>query len=595
MPDSGTLERAVIAARERGAVVLCAEPGSGRRITAVSVAADLGLVPEWLTIDQIDQDDVRAGMQREAGKAYLLNLQESDPDVLPAVGRELGDYITRLREVGSCLVVLATGQELSALDLAVVPEIVKLRPSDRRRVFLAHLEQWFSPDEASAWVHDQRVGAALDDASTQDAVTLAEHVHESGHRAPHLGADEVLAAYHHWETELKGWFSATQEPGHGYRRALLLAVAALEGAPVGRVFSAADRLCEAVGIDHPPGRGLTGPGIRTHLQQVNATCADGAAVFERPRYGSAVLDHVWADRPNFQEHLTTWLRGLDDDRPAEILLRLAMDNRLPDLVVGTVEEWAGRNPDRAAGMLTAAAMSDELGRALRGKMYQWAKTGPNEALLVVVAMVCGGPLADTFDRIAFTRLKHLAGRRLQRVDAAVLAVLAELVTRPRLRARTIAEVVKWAESGGRAQAAATDAFLHLSSLRTANGSLVLVPESTREASLITTLADGWRAVLRAPERTAEAKRVAVEWLEDVAQGRANGDVICQVFPRACRSSMDTGLLTRLVWHWSQFAPDDGVDREGLCVQLMRRIGESDRLTPGLSPAYDVEGTPGWDS
>lgn len=594
VPRGDTLSRAVVAARDTGAVVLCAHPGNGRRITAVNVAAGLELSPEWLVIDE---DDVRASLHCKKRRTYLLNLQESAPEVLPALGRELAGYIMRLREAGSCLVVLATEHELGTLDLAVQPEILKLRASDPREVFLAHLARWRSREECQAWAADDRIGGILSGASSQDAVRLTEHVHESGHRTPQEGIQEVLAAYHNWEKELRSWFETTQAPEQGYRRALLLSVAAMEGSSVTKVFAAADMLCAAVGIPYPLGRGLIGPGVNAHLQDVDAKYVNGQVKFTRPRYGVAVLDHVWEDRPFFKDHLTDWLRELRDDQPAAILRRLAMRHGLPDLVLETVQKWSGQDPERAVRMLTVAAMSDELGRAVRSRMYVWARNGNQESLHLVVAAVCGGPLADAFDRIAFTRLKHLAGRDSERVEVSVLDALARLVTRPRLRVPTVMEVVKWVEAAGRARRTGLRAFVKLAALRSPEGRLVLMPHSTREETLIDTLADGWRATLRDPESADTAKKAAVVWLEEAVRGDADGEVICQVLAKTCRSSMDVGVLAPLIWHWARTTPDDDVNRESLCIELMRRIGEADSLTSGISllSTYDVEETTEWDS
>ncbi|WP_406312479.1 hypothetical protein OHA77_28430 [Streptosporangium sp. NBC_01639] len=594
VPCGDTLSRAIAAARERGAVILCAEPGNGRRITAVNIAVDLGMTPEWLVIDE---EDVYASLHGKGHKTYLLNLQESAPEVIPTVGKELANYIARLREVGSYLVVLATERELRTLDLAVEPEIVKLSASNAREVFLAHLAQWRSREESQVWAADDRISGVLTGASSQDAVTLAEHVRESGHRTPQEGAQEVLAAYCNWEKELDSWFAKTKGPEQGYQRALLLSVATMEGSSVAEVFDAADMLCKAVGIPYPPGRGLIGPGVSDHLQDVDARYVKGRVEFTRPRYGVAVLDHVWEDRPYFQSHLTTWLTKLREDQPTAILLRLAMRHGLTDLVLETVQGWSGTDPKRAVDMLTAAAMSDELGRAVRSRMYVWAREGNQESLHLVVAAVCGGPMADVFDRIALTRLKHLAGRDSERVKDAVLTALAGLVTRPQLRVPTVTEIVKWTGTAGQVQRTGLRAFVKLAALRSGEGRLVLMPHSTREETLIGDLASGWRASLRDPASSHEAKTAAVAWLEEVAQGVADGEVICQVLAKACRSSIDVGVLAPLIWHWARTAPEDGVDRESLCIELMRRIGEADRLTSGISllDAYDVEETTEWDS
>ncbi|MEV4090705.1 hypothetical protein [Streptosporangium saharense] len=592
-PRGETLSRAVAAVRSAGAVILCAEPGNGRRITAVSVAADLDLTPRWLVIDE---EDIRASLYCDERMAYLLDLRESDPEVLPALGRELTGYVAHLREAGSCLVVLATEEERGKLDLAVEPEIIKLVASDAREVFLAHLSRSYSREEALSWAADDRISGALVTASPQDAVQLTEHVCESGHRTPQQGVDDVLAAYHNWEQRLRKWFEDTEKDEQGYQRALLLAVATMENSSVAEVFAAADKLCETVAIPYFPGRGLLGPGISARLGAVDAKHTNGRVEFTRPRYGTAVLDHVWEDRPFFQPILTTWLKELRGDQPADILLRLATRHNQPHLVLDTVLDWSERDVERAVGMLTAAAMSDELGRATRSRMYEWAR-GNSESLQPVVAAVCGGPMADEFDQIALTRLRHLARRDSERVRGAVISALAQLVTRPRLRVRALAEVVRWARSTGRARHTGLRAFVELTALRSGEERLALMPNSIHERTLIDELASGWKVSLHASESADEAKKAAVSWLEQAALGNASREVVNRVMVATCQSSMDVAVLAPLIWRWARAAPEDGVDREGLCVELMRGIGQQDGLTPGISPLStdDIEKVTLWES
>lgn len=571
--------RAVAAARDRGAVILCAEPGTGRRITAVNVAIDLGVSPEWL---DLDRDDVHASLPVQQNRAYLLNLQENDPEVIPAVGKELINYVVRLREVGSYLVVLATEQELRELDLSVAPEIVKLQASDALEVFIAHLTRMCSHSQAQEWSANEQIREVLASASPQNAVTLAEYVRESGSASPEgEGVQRVLAAYQNWDTDLKGFFAKTcdtDDVTHGYQRALLLSIAALEGADATEIFAAANALCEAIDIPHLPGRGLLGPGITNCLTGINARYADRRINFTLPRYGTAVMDYIWQDRPHFRDHLTTWLQGLQGDRPLELLLHLAVRHAGPDLVLKTAEKRAKQDRERVAIMLTAAAMSDELGRAVRSRMYDWAQWTGAEPLHLVVADVCGGRLIDRFDQIALTRLRHLARQPSERVREAVIAALANLAARRPLRVRTLREILNWINATEHARSTGLQAFVALARLRD-QSRLTLMPRSTEEHTLIDVLGQGWRLSLRAPEVADTAKEAAIEWLEDAARDAVEREIVYQVLLSACRSNLDIGVLASLVWRWAKNTSADGVDRESLGVELMRRIGKRDALTP----------------
>ncbi|MFF3664561.1 hypothetical protein [Microtetraspora malaysiensis] len=589
VPHGDTLERAALAARERGLVVLCGDPGSGRFITAVNVAADLGLEARRLVVDDDEPLTPPGGRQR----GYVLNLRDSGRD-LALVGRELPGFVARLRETGSCLVVLATDHELTRLDLTVPPEVVRVRPSDPRQVFQAYLAQWLSAEETRAWASDSEILGVLTGSSPQVAVRLAGCVWESGHLAPQAGVGEVLAAFRNWRAELTGWFKATEEARDGYRRALLLAVAALEGSPVTDVFAAAELLCATSAIDYLPGKGLIGPGITEHLDGVDASRVDGQVRFRHPGYGTAVFDHVWEERPFFRQRLVDWLTGLRADRPVTVLLDLATRNGQAELVLKAVEKWSQQDQPWAADVLGAAAMSVEIGREVRRRMYDWATSGRADAVLTVVAAVCGGPMADTFDRVAFTRLRHLAGNPSGEVQDAVVRALTDLVRRPRLRLAALQEVVRWTEGSGRGAETGSRAFVDLAALRTPEGRPLLLPAGDAEA-LTGVLADGWRAALRDPGVVEAAGRVAIGWLDDVAHGRVDEETVHGIFVRACRSSRDTATLMTLFCRWAFGGRGDDAGRERVCVELLRRIGAADTLTPGISPfgVHDGEGTAPW--
>ncbi|MEU8394077.1 hypothetical protein AB0C28_02725 [Nonomuraea sp. NPDC048892] len=596
-PQENIFSRAVAAARETGAVVLCAEPGTGRRITAVNVAIELDATPEWLTLDE---ENVHASLYVEQRRAYLLNLRDTGSNLIPLVGKEVPDYVARLREAGSYLIVLATVEERKALDLVSDLAIVKLEASDPRQVFTAYLTKrhGYPQEHAEQWETHNRIADVLISTSPASAVSLAEDVHESGHREPEDSAvEEVLAAFWNWEKQLKDWFSSTVKPEDGYKRALLLSVAALEGAPPAEVFDAADQLCEATGTPYLPGRGLVGPGIAQHLDDVGARRdEEGLVHFTRHRYGTAVLDHVWKDRPFFQKQLVTWISDLPEARPAEVIFDLAVRYGQPELVLDTVQKWAADSVDRSALLLTAAAMSDKLGPAVRGKMYAWARQTGQEALQLVVAEVCGGHMADEFDRVALTRLRNLVRFGTERVRAAVVTAMLKLAGRPRLRARVLSEIGEWVAGVEPARTTGLRTFVALAGTRLDDGRLLLLPASTRDETLIDLIASGWRLSLRDPEIASEAKNAVVVWLEDAIRGTADADVVRAVLLAACRSSVDTGMFVRLVWHWAYSTSRDDLDREGFCVELSRQIGQRDPLTPGITPLseYSRQEVPTWD-
>jgi hypothetical protein len=589
-PADGTFSRIVMAARGTGAVLLCAEPGNGRRITAVNVALELGVTPEWLALDE---ENVQASLYAEKGRGYLLNLQDTAQHLIPTVGTAVPDYVARLREVGSYLIVIATEQERKALDLVADLAVERLTACPAEQVFEAylHVRHKYPREMAGHWAAHDRIADVLTGASPADAVSLAEHVYESGHETPTDDAvGEVLAAYSNWEKDLVRWFQETVSPDDGYKRALLLSIAALEGESPERIFGAADELCTRTSTPYLPGRGLIGPGITQHLNNVQATRDENGLIrFTRYRYGAAVLNHIWQDRPFFQNDLVAWLRALPGERPAEVIFSLALRDGRPDLVLKTVQEWvtdpAGRA--RAVTLLEAGAMNDTLGRAVRERMYEWARTPGREPLHMVIAAVCGGQMIEEgFDRVALTRLRNLVRFGSEAVQSAVVDVItrlaARLVDRPRLLARVLAEITGWMQGTEPARRTGVRAFAALARERHADR-LLLLSDASQDERRISLLAEGWRTSLRHPDLAGLVKPAAVDWLEHAVSGAPDSDVVRAVLLAACRTSRDTSLFIRLVWHWANSAPRDGVDRETFCVELSREIAEHDPLTPGIAP------------
>lgn len=593
VPHEDSFRKAMEVLKAEAAVVLSAERGNGLRITAVNLAARLEsqqewsipvtLQPEWLNIDE---EDVQASLRSEPRRVYLLDLRECRPADIPVVGRDLTGYVTRLSQVGSYLIVLAGEQELGSLDPDLPLKPVKIERSDALQVFESHLVHTYglSKSHAQAWAAEKEIQQVLAGAGPQNAVDLAGHVHEAADQAPNPDAVTViLSAYFNWSAAIKNWFASTDKEEDGYYRALLLAIAVYEGAGATEVFRAADALCKNNNITYLPGGGLLGPGISDCLAKAEAHYLEGRVQFTRHRFRTAVLDHVWEDRPFFQGRLTEWLQNLPGDRPAEVLLYLAMRHDRPDLVWNTVGKWARQEPDQAVQLLTEAATSEELGRAVRARMYDWAR-GAEVPLQLVVAKVCGGPMADVFDRVALTRLRNLAKRADGQVAEAVIDALADMVVRPRLTGPVLSEIVKWIEEGPeQARETGARSFTRIAALRTEAGQLRLIPMLREMPAFTDVVGRAWRGTLRTPSVRGEAVSVGVTWLDEAHRGQSDRETVHRVFAAICGTSKDIALLHELLYHWARTAPDDGADRVSYWNELMQVISRLDPLTPGLTP------------
>ncbi|ROO62496.1 hypothetical protein EDC02_4476 [Micromonospora sp. Llam0] len=270
--------------------------------------------------------------------------------------------------------------------------------------------------------------------------------------------EALVSAYRNWEVELTAWFHHHPDPRH---RAFLVAAAALEGAPAGRVLGAAEALdARLAGADAPPA-GLGHAGVRTLVEAVDAYLDDDHAVrYRRARYAEAVLDFVITDRADtFQRELWRWVselplrggqrggpvdRGLAT-RSAELVLHTALRRRTPEILGLVAPAWSRRAGLRGAlvHVLGIAALSPEIGAAVRQQLYRWAQGSSSPAVLIAVAEVCGGEFADFYVEQAMVRLGHLARHDVAEVDEAVLTALAALWRRPALRQQVLLRLAYW--------------------------------------------------------------------------------------------------------------------------------------------------------
>ncbi|GAA4200884.1 hypothetical protein GCM10022252_54760 [Streptosporangium oxazolinicum] len=581
--------RAVSVLRDRSVVVLRGPEGTGRRITAINALTDLTPTPKELVLDP---EDLERSLVAEPSHGYLLDLGEVDGELVPEVGRLVEGYVTRLRQVGSCLVILATPQAWRLLDLADERVTTTMTGPRPLAVFQSHLAYWTSAAQAREWARNDQIVNALEGGTPFDAVRLAGIVQRDSESGPREAEDrlkEILAAYHNWEDALRDWFERSHGEGKGYSRALLLATAALEEASAEDVFAAADLLAEQVTLVRDPTVRLTGHGMTDQLADIGAQLIDERIVFQRPEYASSVLDHVWHDRPHLRTDLREWLIALGasrhGDRAAVTLLRMALRHGDPGVVADAAFRWCGTSAIsrvRAVGILTAAAVSDEVGFGIRRKLYQWSIASGPEDVQIAVAQVCGGPLGESFPRIALTRLRHLSRKDSVNVRDAVIEALKTLAQHRKLRGTVLGEILDWWDAYGRQRTTGQLALVTLAGVGD-DGRPLLVPESFRDDGLVERLALAWRTILREPVTESTAEVAAAGWLEAVAQGRAPAETVVEVLARSCESNLDIGRLSPLVWNWAHTETPAPFPREPICRELLDRIGAQDPLTPGLSP------------
>ncbi|WP_026454187.1 hypothetical protein [Saccharomonospora iraqiensis] len=248
------------------------------------------------------------------------------------------------------------------------------------------------------------------------------------------------------EDALRERIRARQDEDDAEGLALLLATASLEGAAVEHVVAAADLLLEHNGLHREPPPPLLQPSpyARWFRHAAEDAYSDPeTATFRSETFGPLVLRHVWREHPVLRDVLTSWLGGIprrrrdltaaDLERLADRSLELAAAGGAA-VAVDLAREW-GRTteaaPNRdgyrrsiAVRLLTGAALDPSLGQDIRARLLRWSHDAGAD-LQLLTAEVCAG-VGLSFPRIAFTRLKHLAGSSDDTVRSTVREVLVKL-------------------------------------------------------------------------------------------------------------------------------------------------------------------------
>jgi hypothetical protein len=592
--------------RGRGAVALVGAPGNGREITAVNLLGELGMRPRRLLLDP---DDPVGEISARPENGYVVDLSVlngSDTEVGAAV-----DNCLQLLEQSPCRVVFLTDEQTARrADLEDRDLLVRIGPAPSGTVFVKELLYLSPHGDVEGWARHPRIDRILAEALPADAARLARLVHEIvrdlAHSPPDQQLDEVTGAYGSWRTELQEWDRRASDVENGEwtvrsaeRRALILAVAAMEGASPQTILAAADLLLDTCGITPSPGSGLMGPSLEERLHQIGAVVENDQVCFQRHAYGPAVLDWVWTARPQIRDRLPVWIARtgltLPSAQEASLsLLELALRKRDPNLVLGVASEWIGRGTrGLAVQMVEAAALSEEVGGPVRRTLYQWARRQSDTRLHLLVAEVCSGAMAEVFPDATLTRLRNLARHDSDLVRTAVVGAIGALGTRPALRRAVLRETARWAscEIPARVETGCR-AFLALARARDAGGWTLLEHRPSPED--LYQLGRGWRSSLRLEQTQQESEDLALLWLDSTLSTPGSRWAVLQSLANACRSSIDiagmTGLLSRWVTTTQAGPPADADEIQRELAALLRGRDGLDPLGAPSGPLYPPSGT-----
>ncbi|MFF0523477.1 hypothetical protein ACFYTC_32655 [Actinomadura nitritigenes] len=553
-------------------VALVGDRSSGRRITAVNLARHLQLTPfeRFLDLDE--------KLAMEPGNAYLVDLDGMvDPDGSAATNpAKLREFVNDHKERVPAQSVLLLRMEQSlwtALEIWDEVPHVKIEPvRASTELFGRHLRLMF-PLQHTGWENHPKIASILSDAHPRDVVRLAttiKHLHPNTPSPTDAEIEQVLSAYLDWEDTIAAQVDGAEGEDGVRLRAIMLAIAALEGAPVTEVFGAAQHLLQEVKLTPFSSDGLSGPGIRQILKRLDVEYTNGTVRYRRSGYANAVLNFVWLDRPQLQEALQKWLISLarpQHPQPADAIAHLAMRQGLAGLLTSAARTWA-TDPNKrplAVDLLTAGALSDELGRNIRDLLLRWANKGSRDQQKTL-AEVCGGIFGRAQPQLALTRVRKLAEHTDPAAREAALVALSDLAAGGHAM-RILETILDWMEQEHNSTLATTARAAFIRLWRTF---VTSAETSADQESWLGPLTRAWARALDASDYHGQPCQAAAEWLDEASRRRLELDLPVAILSEVRRQTSNPGLFPTIYFLWGQLGErhPEGTDRRHALLKAL---------------------------
>ncbi|MER5392190.1 hypothetical protein [Saccharopolyspora sp. NPDC002686] len=527
-------------------VVLSAQRGTGRRTAAVNLltAADSQARREGVSIREFRR--LRPSWLRPQVEllpqvpryGYLLDLSDSvdkiDPvgedDARPSsqFGASLVEHVATLQRLESFLVVLVTPKvwercETSAQSITVVwqapfaADIAKVALRDR-----------FQRDDRIEWLAEPPFSTTLAESSLSptnavrlaSAISRAENSKDGKVSAQQVAIDE----FRNWSEHLRTWFRKHTDI---YDRAILIAAAALGKARDQDMVNAADDLLEIANEENTIRNPLRAPDLVERLASTGADISPDHMVSlndKRPGFDTAVLDHVWRQRPKLHPILLDWLvhLGTEDkmsrtrrERIATVIAGLGLRRGSGQKLVDFARDQAkAGHRDLAVMILDRSILDPYIGSYVRNRISGWASSS-DLMLLDLAAAVCGGRLGIERTNLALTRLGKILTNRHASLSVLRSAgrALSSLAEQDDLRPAVMDAVTAMLASNPRRGATV---FLELATYRDVSIVPKLVGDVSRDQSMSATLVRCWQESFRAlgAEACAQAMYTWVKASED---------------------------------------------------------------------------------
>ncbi|WP_162834234.1 hypothetical protein [Amycolatopsis circi] len=562
--------------KRTAALRLLSQRDSDTKLADFSLAGVRELRKDWETPD--------VGMLPVLPGTYLLDLGETPAETLPEdFGEGLRSFVEDPAHTKIRLVVTMTDDASTRCASSLHQQVARVTRPSPTDVVKAHL-QLLDHETRAEWIDHEPLDTLLTaDSSPRDAVSLARAIAHAPD--PGTDKDKILASV---ADEFRRWSGYLTAKFNGQNRkaddvALFIAAAVVDGAPPDVVWKAAMTLLGPNRLHPTVEQLLLEDDLETRLRAITGHGNDAAldrVSLDVTRRGisTAVLPHLWRQRPQLVPALLAWIQAITGSDGVAKEHLPAIGERLAVLaethpgagLVDTFLKWAEKdieNRQLVAALLTRLAGDGAVGTEIRRRTWDAAynyhkrtttTTSTHEA--AVVAEMCAGRFAIDYPNETLVRLKWLLdGPASEDVHAPARRALRKLCTSTDQVMALLRTALAWRKEAPNASARVV---LYLLDPDDGETSLALLELAERQPEVLEAVRAGWGILLEANAVRRETAKLIREWLTAVPSGALPPEPTKTVLAEVLRTSVSNNEVAKA------FLPEGADDVQG---QLMTEI------------------------
>lgn len=543
-------------------VILSGASGTGRNATAKTLLCRLKrkqsrsigredypaltvreLVPDWTTPDT-------EYVPTDPGCGYILDLSRGG-GYRPKTpfAHDLKELARRLRAVGSYLIVITTDEEWTDCALRADELTIQLITPSAYSVARKHLLKDHAAPEILTYLDTAPfLKVANSGLLPHGAARLAQAMNDS--RSNEATLNQVPEQFQGWRNYLSDWFENNTSVGD---RARLLSAALLGMTQDADILDAADTLLEILESAHEIEGPLSGPDLSQRLKCIDADRVDGklSLTSRRPGLDSAVLEHVWIERPKFRRIFSRWVIEISSKTPSRLsrvadqIVNLAIRHD-PEEFLLVINQWGSSGNKTQQNMaketLLRTVLDPDIGRAVREKLNDWAQQSKTSSTLRnIVADVCAHALAEEKPDVALTRLRWILA--MQHDPSVAQQALVSIASSPGLAYPTLNRVIRWMDK--ESPLAGARGFIALMQVKD-QPILQTLLESVPDISIINELRRGWSFIAKREQFREQAVRTMLDWVDEADTGSISTDSVVAVLAPVLNDCLDRTLVGQVL-------------------------------------------------